>query len=294
MEFRHLRYFQAICEQLSFSKASHKLRIAQPALSRAVKEMESELGFDLLERTRHHVSITPAGRVMLEEASSLLERREEALHRVKRTASGEEGELRLGYVGPPTTLFLGRVLHAYRKRYPMVCIHLEERTPERVWEMVARGRLHIGITRPVPTSQDLGMRSIILRAERLGAVVRPDHRWADRRSLPWAALSEEPLIALTRREGASLHDTVLAGCRQAGFMPRLAQAPSLIGTVLAYVEAGAGVGIMTDSILDAGATLRFIPLTPIQTVPLVLVWQEDSYPPPVQRFRELLETTSLR
>jgi DNA-binding transcriptional LysR family regulator len=106
--------------------------------------------------------------------------------------------------------------------------------------------------------------------------------------VPWRALANEPLVVLARREGMGLHDAVLAGCRAAGFAPRLAYTPSLVGTVLSYVEAGAGLGIVPDSVLDAGTPLRFVPLTPRVSVPLVLVWQEDGDPPPVQRFRELL------
>lgn len=288
MDLRHLRYFQAVAEELNYSRAARRLRIAQPALSRAVKEMEDELGVNLLERTKHQVRVTPAGAIMLQESISMLEQWEDSMRRVKRTASGEEGELRLGYVGPPTAAFLGRLLHEYRRRYPLVSLHLEERTPERVWEMVAKGRLSAALTRPVPTPQDLGLRTILLRDEKLGAAVRPDHEFADKKSLNWKALDKQPLIVLARREGASLHDTVLLGCRQAGFIPKLTHTPSLIGTVLAYAEGGAGIGIVTDTIVDSNSPLKFVPLTPVQTVPLVLVWQEDHDSPPLQRFRELI------
>ena len=288
MDLRHLRYFQAVAEDLSYARAAKRLRIAQPALSRAIKELEGELGAAVLERSRHHVALTPAGAVLLHETGLLLEGWEDALRRVRRTASGEEGTLRLGYIGPPTQPFLGRLLHEYRRRYPLVSVHLEERTPERVWEMVARGRLSAGLTRPVPSHTALGLRTLTLREERLGVVLRPDHPLAGCRSLTWKSLAGEPLVMLARREGASLHDAILAACRQAGFMPRLAHTPSLIGTVLSYTEAGAGPGIVTDSVLPPGSPLRFIPLTPAATVPLVLVWQEDQDPPPVQRFRELL------
>ena len=289
MDLRHLRYFQAVAEDLNYARAARRLRIAQPALSRAIKELEHDLGAEVLERSRHFVRLTPAGAVLLQETALLLDGWEEALRRVRRTASGEEGELRLGYIGPPTQPFLGRLLYEYRRSSPLVSLHLEERTPERVWEMVAKGRLTAGLTRPVPSHTALGLRTLVLREERLGAVLRPDHPLATRRSLPWKSLAGEPLIVLARREGASLHDAILAACRHAGFMPRLARTPSVIGTVLSYTEGGAGLGIVTDSVLPPGTPLRFVPLTPAQTVPLVLVWQEDLDPPPLQRFRGLLE-----
>lgn len=288
MELRHLRYFQAVAEELSYSKAALRLRIAQPALSRAVQEIERELGVNLIDRNRRSARLTPAGTVFLQEIGVILERLDESLRRVKRTAAGEEGELRLGYIGPPTEPFLGRLLHEYRRRYPLVSVHLEERTPERVWEMVAKGRLSAGLTRPVLTHEALGLKTILLREEPLGVVLPATHPLAARRSLPWSALRREPLVVLARREGMGLHDAVLAGCRRAGFVPRLAHTPSLIGTVLSYVEAGAGLGVVTDSVAHPFSTLRYLPLKPAATVPLVLAWQEHDDSPPVQRFRELL------
>jgi DNA-binding transcriptional LysR family regulator len=288
MELRHLRYFQAVAEELSFSRAAKRLHVAQPALSRAIKQLEHTLGAEVLERSRHHVRVTPAGAVLLREIAVLLQQLEEVSRRVRRTAAGEEGELRLGYIGPPTQPFLGRLLHEYRRRYPLVSIHLEERTPERVWEMVARGRLSAALTRPVLAHKALGLRTILLREERLGIVVPSGHSLAQRRSVPWNTLAREPLIVLARREGIGLHDAVIAGCRQAGVTPRLAHTPSLIGTVMSYVEAGAGIGVVTESVVTPTPALHFVLLKPVQRVPLVFVWQEDEDAPPVQRFRELL------
>lgn len=288
MELRHLRYFQAVAEDLSFSRAAKRLRVAQPALSRAVKQLEHALGAQVLERTRHRVRLTEAGAVLLRDTGQLLQQVEEVARRVRRTASGEEGELRLGYIGPPTQPFLGRLLHDYRRRYPRVSIHLEERTPERVWEMVARGRLSAALTRPVASHEALGLRTALLREERLGIVVPKGHSLAKRQSVPWTALAREPLIVLARREGMGLHDAVIAGCRRAGVSPRLAHTPSLIGTVMSYVEAGAGLGVVTESVVTPSPALQFVLLKPLQLVPLVFVWQEDEDAPPVQRFRELL------
>src|SRR6266478_1088958 len=189
MELRHLRYFQAVAEELSYSRAAERLRIAQPALSRAVQEMEAELGGPLLDRNRRRVSLTPAGRVLLREIAIVFERWEESLRRVRRTAAGEEGELRLGYIGPPTQPFLGRLLHEYRQRFPLVSIHLEERTPERVWEMLAKRRLSAAFTRPVSIAEASGLRTLLLRNERFGAVLSPAHPLAQRETLPWRLLA---------------------------------------------------------------------------------------------------------
>lgn len=289
MDLRHLRYFQAVAEELSFSKAARRLRIAQPALSRAVQEVEAELGCQLMDRDRRSVRLTPAGAALLQETGLLLDRLEESLRRVRRAASGEDGELRLGYIGPPTRPFLGRLLQEYRRRFPRITVILEERTPERVWEMVSKGRLSVGLTRPVIAHEALGLKSLTLREETLCAVVPADHALASKTSLSWSKLAAEPIVLLARREGAGSHDSILAACQEAGFSPRIAHTPSLIGTILQYVEAGAGVGIVPESVLPLDPGLRLIPLKPRHTIPLVMVWAKDGDDPPVIAFRDLVQ-----
>jgi DNA-binding transcriptional LysR family regulator len=290
MEFRHLRYFQAIAEELSFSRAARRLNVVQPALSRALKELEAELGVELLARTRRSVAVTAAGKVLLHEVALMFERLSQTVRRVRGTAEGQEGELRVGYIGPPTQRFLGRVLEEYRRRCPQVSVHLEERTPERVWEMVAKGRLDIGLTRPVLAHATLRMQTMLLREERLCAAIPQAHPWAAKKSLPWRQLAGQPLLILARREGAGLHDEILAACRKAGFTPKLAHTPSLIGTVVRYVEAGAGIGIIPESIGET-ENMRGWSLAPLQprfAVPLVMVWRGDHENPPLEAFRALL------
>jgi len=287
MELRHLRYFQAVAEELSFSRAARRLHIAQPALSRAVQEMERELDTKLIERERRSPRLTPAGAVLLHETGLILERLEESMRRVRRTAKGEEGELRLGYIGPPTRMFLSRLLKEYGKRYPRVTVILEERTPERVWEMVSKGRLSVGLTRPVLAHEVLGLQTLLLRDEKFCAAVPKDHPWAKLSSLPWKKLAGEPLIILARREGAGSHDAIQAACDAAGFSPRVKHTPSLIGTILQYVEAGAGIGIVPESTVSKH--LALIPLKPQQTIPLVMVWAKEGDDPAVVAFRELVK-----
>ncbi len=290
MDLRHLRYFQAIAEELSFSRAAKRLNIVQPALSRALQELESEVGVELVARTKRSVALTAAGKVMLADVALIFERLEHMTRRVRRAAAGQVGELRVGYIGPPTHAFLGRILDEYSRRCPDVTVHLEERTPERVWEMVAKGRLDIGLTRPVLAHAALRMETLLLRQERLCAAIPERHPWKGKATLQWKKLAGEPLIILARREGAGLHDEILAGCRSAGFTPRLAHTPSVISTVIRYVEAGTGIGIVPESLAEQDATSRWTkaPLTPSLAVPLVMVWKKEHEEPPVAAFRQLI------
>ncbi len=290
MDLRHFRYFQAVAEELSFTGAARRLNVVQPALSRAIKELEAELGVELFARTRRSVALTSAGRVLLGETGLMFERLDQAVRRVRRAATGESGELRLGYIGPPTQRFLGRLLEEYHRRCPEVTVHLEERTPERVWEMVAKGRLDAGLTRPVLAHTALRMETLKLGDERLCAAVPHSHAWSVKKSLAWSSLAAQPLVVLARREGAGLHDEILAACRRAGFTPRLAHTPSLISTVLRLVESGAGIGLIPDCLAETDPCLRWKPvqLTPARTIPLVLVWKKEQEEPPARAFRTLV------
>ena len=287
MELRHLRYFQAVAEELSFSQASRRLRIAQPALSRAVQELERELGAKLIHRDTRPPTLTSAGKILLGDTAKLMERLDEMTRRVQRTALGAEGELRLGYIGPPTRDFLAPLLKDFSSKYPRVTVILEERTPERVWEMVAQGRLTMGITRPVLAHEALGLRTMLLRQEKFCAAVPNDHPWASRESVSWKQLAGQPLIVLARREGASSHDAIQAACTESGFRPKLAHTPSLIGTILQYVQAGAGLGIVPES--THSSQLKLIPLRPARTIPLMLVWPKQTNDPIVNAFQKLVE-----
>lgn len=289
MELRHLRYFCAVAEDLSFSGASRRLRIAQPALSRAVRELEDEFGVELIDRGKRKIRLTPAGETMLRDASVMIERAEELVRRVRRTAAGELGELRLGYIGPPVLGFLGPLIDEFRSRHPEIHVVLEERTPERVWEMVDRGRLSVGLTRPVLAHRSLGLPQETLLQERFCAAVPPTHPWASRARIRWADLADHPTILLSRREGAGSHDAILAACERAGIALNIAHTPSLMGTILRYVEGGAGVGIVPECAATESTFAKLVPLSPRVKLPLVLVWgTTGDDDPTVVAFRTLV------
>jgi len=155
---------------------------------------------------------------------------------------------------------------------------------------VAKGRLDIGLTRPVLAHAALRMKTLLLRDERLSAAIPSSHPWATKKTLTWSSLATQPLIVLARREGAGLHDEILAACRHAGFTPKIAHTPSLISTVLRLVESGAGIGIIPECLAETDKSARWnaVRLTPPQTIPLVLVWTGEREEPPAAAFRELV------
>src|ERR1044071_2169753 len=96
MELRHLRYFVAVAEELNFTRAAARLHTSQPSLSQQIRQLESELGLGLLERSRQYVSVTSAGRIFLREAKDILARLEHAGRLAKQAADGRAGDLSIG------------------------------------------------------------------------------------------------------------------------------------------------------------------------------------------------------
>lgn len=251
-------------------------------------DLEGEIGATLIDRSRRQITLTPAGETLLRECGVLFERFDDSVRRVREAARGDAGELRLGYIGPPTDGFLGDLLREFRTAHPGVNLLLEERTPERVWEMVAKGRLSLGFTRPVRSHDELGPRSLLLREERLCLAVPAGHELAGRRSLRWKSLADLPLVLLARREGAGSHDAILAACHEAGVVPEIARTPSLMGTILKYVESGAGFGVVPECARIESRAVTLVPLSPRRTIPLVLVWSDDARNPAADAFRAMV------
>src|SRR5258708_21867501 len=126
MELRHLRYFLAVGEALNFTRAAAQLRVAQPALSRQVQDLEDEIGVDLLRRSSRGVTLTAEGKVFLEEVRDLLKRADESVEKVRALARGEYGELRVGYAPSPTVEILPPALAAFQKAVPRVTLLLHD------------------------------------------------------------------------------------------------------------------------------------------------------------------------
>src|SRR4051812_2503871 len=146
MELRHLRYFQAVAEALSFTKAAARLRIAQPALSRQVQDLEDELGVDLVKRSPRGLTLTAEGKLFLEDVRDLLRRAEESVQKVRALARGEYGELHIGYSPTPTIEILPPALAAFQKAVPGVQVLLHDLSSDEMMDGLRGGALQLAVT----------------------------------------------------------------------------------------------------------------------------------------------------
>ena len=258
MELRHLRYFVAVAEELSFSAAARRLHVAQPPLSVQVKQLEEELGTRLFERTSRRVRLTPAGELFLARATTILREAATAVREVQRAGRGELGSLRLSFSGTTLTYdpLLPEVLRRYRAAHPEVNLTLHEQRAGQQLEDLRAGRMDAGFLGLARTDTAANARGgelaveVLLR-EALFAVLPDGHPLAKRRRVTRRQLQGEALV-WTGRQGVFL--------REGGFDLRAGTEVDSTATVFNYVAAGFGISILPAQFASfAVSGVRFVP-----------------------------------
>src|SRR5258707_3482128 len=163
MELRHLRYFLAVAEALNFTKAAALLRVAQPALSRRVQDLEDEIGVDLLKRSPRGVVLTAEGKVFLDKTRHILKLVDESVETVRALARGEYGELHVGYAPSPTVEILPPALAAFQKAVPRVRVLLHDLSSDELFTDLQNGMLELAIMVPPADDQTAGIQFEVLR-----------------------------------------------------------------------------------------------------------------------------------
>src|SRR6266705_1194831 len=198
MELRHLRYFVAVAEALNFTKASARLRVAQPALSRQMTDLEDELGVDLMKRSPRGVTLTAEGKLFLDEVRELLKRADESVEKVRALARGEYGELHVGYAPSPTVEILPPALTAFQKAVPRVKVLLHDLSSDELVTGLQNGTLELAIMVPPAGDQTAGIQFEVLRTYPLCVAMTAVHPFARLKSVSLDKLAAEPLVGLRR------------------------------------------------------------------------------------------------
>jgi DNA-binding transcriptional LysR family regulator len=258
MELRHLRYYVAVAEERHFGRAATRLHMAQPPLSQQIKQLEAEIGVQLLTRSTRRVELTPAGERFLDRARAILADVDDAGDEAQRVAAGEVGRVSLGLIGSATYELLPTIVPALREQCPdlELDLHGEMLTPAQE-EGLRDGSLDICILRP--PVRDPGLRVRVLRREALVVALPASHPLADHESIRLADLSDEPFITYPSRHRSVVHDSIFDACQRAGFVPRVVQEVQETSTLVVFVAAGLGVALVPEPVRAlsiAGAVYR--------------------------------------
>ena len=295
MELRHLRYFIAVGAEENVSRAALKLHVSQPALSRQMRDLEDELGFLLLTRGAKSVRLTDAGRVFLNEARAVLLRVEEAVKTARAIATGERGELHIGYAPSLTARFLPGVLRAFQAVSPGVRVRLHDLSTEEMLAGLREGALQIVFVAR-PSSALRGLRFEELARDPLCLAVDPKHPLAGRRAVKLAEVAREPLITYSRKDYPDAFEGLAAMFAAIKTKPRIAEEHDSVSSLIAAVQAGNGVAIVVRSVgCTAGPRLKLIPLSPAPP-PLVVgaAWLKHGLTPAAERFLDCAKATRVQ
>ena len=260
---RQLRYFVEIADSGSFSAAAERLFVAQSALSRQIKELETQLQTPLFERTARQPRLTAAGEAFYPRARNLLNELLKASEMATQVGNGELGTLRLSHSSTvPMSGPLLQGISTWLERCPGVSMDIVKLSSEAQLEEIADGRLEVGLLRLPVLRQREGVRVVPLYREQLLLAVPPNHGLA-RSNAPveLEQLKDEAFISIPHPQRGGLSYLSAELCMRAGFFPKAARVMSRKTTQLQLIQAGFGIALLPKSMQDiAPATVHFLPL----------------------------------
>ncbi len=279
MEFRHLRYFLVLAEELHFGRAAQRLAISQPPLSMNLQQLEASVGARLLERNSKRVQLTPAGRAFVPQARALLEQAQRAARHAREVAEGTAGSLQVGFVGTMLYRGLPPLLQRFQAQHPGLRLTLRELSSSEQLIELAQDRLDVGFvhTTRVPP----GLSQILVSSQPFVACLPVGHALAGRggkgtrrAALAPAQLRGEPFAVVSRAVSPDYHDRIVALCGDAGFTPDVRYELRHWLSVVSLVAQGLGVALVPQSLARSGLPgAVFVPLdAPTGTYDTYCLW----------------------
>lgn len=275
MELRYFRYFTAVAEELSFTRAAERLHIASSPLSRHIARLEEELGARLFERTTRSVALTEAGQYLLQQVSELsiaLERVATNTHRIHR---GDGGSITVGYSGSAAYDVVPRIVRRFAGRHPHVTVDITgELGSRRQVEAIEDGSLMVGFVRDVELPA--GIESARIHSEDLVLLLPDDHPLTRAAEVSVEDLRGESIISFHRT--TKIAQAVEGTCRREGFEPRVVARAKESFALACMVAAGLGVALSPSSAQHLrleGLAVRELPRGSTERVHLNMVWAQD-------------------
>lgn len=284
MELRHLRYFVAVAEQLHFRHAAEIVHVAQPALSQQIRQLEKELGVTLLERSRHQVRLTPAGKAFYESALGVLRQADQAAARARKVDSGDAGTIRIGFVSTAAIRVLPDGVKRLQKQVPAAEVELSELAAGEQIDGLYREQLDIGFVHAKLSRDVLGTR--IVARDRLIAAVPDSSPLARCRRVDLRDLASWPAIMPAGHSSSGFYEQVRMAYQMAGVRPERVHYTRLLQTGLLLVAAGVGVSLVPESfqLIDVrGVAYKKLRVEP-PLCEMVAAWRRDNASPLLARF----------
>lgn len=291
MDIRQLCYFISVAENLNFTKAAKQHFIAQTSISQQIMALEQQLGTKLFHRNNRSVQLTAAGKVFYNEAKIIVARSEEAINKTLRAASGFEGTLKIGFLGPNEKWFLPELIRYFRRTYPTIDLTLTQNNMEKLREALEQGLLDVAFNFTLGIDTTSGITWKTIYRDPICIIVYRDHPLASEPRIRLSDLSNESFIAIDRREAPFAFDAMIQECVNSGFSPNIVVQSRSFETILFMVEAEIGIALVPRCFeMYTNKNLRFIELEgENEYVELVVAWLKDNLNPAIPLFIKALE-----
>lgn len=275
MEFRTLRAFVEVVRQGGFSPAARTVFATQSTVSKAVKQLEEEIGVPLLDRIGHRVRLTPAGEIVYPRAVRLLAEREDLAAELAELRGLKRGTLRLGLPPVGSSTIFAPLFAVFRNRYPGIDVRLVEYGSERLEEVLVSGEIELAASL-LPVSE--GFEHQDIRREPMMALMPDHHPLAAGPEVELDALRDEPFVLF--EAGFAINRVIVDACRRRGFEPQVVARSSQIDFIIELVAAGLGVAFLPRMIAEdrrrpgVGAALLAEDETDWR---LAMIWRRGAY-----------------
>ncbi|WP_235297888.1 LysR family transcriptional regulator [Portibacter marinus] len=294
IELRHLRYFQAVAEELNFHRAADKLFISQPGLSRQIKQLEFYLGFPLFIRDKKSVGLTEPGVFFRKEVDVILNQIERTIEHTSYIAGGQGGALKIGFVGSAMQNVLPDLIIASTRKHPQLTFSFEEMRNAMQIEMLLQSSLDLGFVRLDSVPQELILRPVF--EDTFSLVLPIDHPLTAENFCDMSQLKSASFILFQPKYSPVYYKEVLSICEDAGFKPRISHNSVHASTIYRLVENGLGVSIVPTS-LQKGyqMNVKFIELKDIhQKARLSIVYNKNNRNPSLKLILEIIDTVLMK
>lgn len=289
MDFRRLKYFLAVADELNFGRAAARLHISQPPLTRQIQLLEAELGVALFLRTPKGAELTGAGIHFVEEARNMIALAERAAERTLQAGRGEFGRIDVAVFGSSIFDFIPKLLMTFRRRYPDVKTVLHSMDRAAQLAALRDKRITVGFNRFFPDTPDIGVETVL--RERVVVAVHRANPLARQKEIPLRDLAEHPMILFPSAPRPGFMDVVIELCLSEGFRPRVAQETDDVVTGIALVSGGFGVSLVTESTINLklpGVVYRPIKKSPAPIVDLSCLYRKNDHLPILRAFLEVV------
>jgi LysR family hydrogen peroxide-inducible transcriptional activator len=256
MEVHQLRYFCAVSETGSFTRAAEREQVAQPSLSQQIMKLEEELGVRLFDRLGRTVRLTGFGQVFLPRARAILGELKAAKDEVAERQSAVAGPVSIGVIPTIAPYFLPLPLALFSRKYPQALINVSEDVTARLMDRLRAGQIDLAILAMPLRGHDL--ETFNLRTERLFAIMPRAHRLAKKRKILLKELRDQPFLLL--REDHCFRDTAIEVCKRARVVPKVVFESGQFSSILAMVGAGLGISIVPEMAIEQRPDCSFVPV----------------------------------